>query len=264
MSKQRPVTLGLKLTLLLLIVCLTMSSAIAQESPNIEKLLEAAIKAGEGEDRAAWAEHAFKRHVLRQKLDEEGVVTWRQEMIFQITPTADGFDETLLEMDGRPATAAEVEEHKKAGRFQAHYEKTSELALENPFGKDLALLPLLYDQEHEYVGIEKFNGTPCHRIRWQAREESRSLPWQEKLKHAMKGTLCIAADDPDLIHADMETTREVKKGPVKMDKVRIAFNARPVGDVYLPSKIEMVSQIKIPGRRFRTHNIYRFTNYRKP
>ena len=264
MSRQRTVTLGLKLTLLLLMVCLTMSSAIAQESPDIEELLAAAIEAGEGEDRAAWAEHAFKRHVLRQKLDADDVVTWRQEMIFQITPTADGFDETLLEMDGRPATAAEVKEHKEAGKFQAHYEKTSELALENPFGADLALLPLLYDQEHEYVGLEKLDGTPCHRIRWQAREESRSLPWQEKLKHAMKGTLCVAADDPDLIHADMETIRPLKKGPVKIALFRIAFEAQRVGEAWLPSRLETVSHTDIPGKKYRTHNVYRYTDYRKP
>ena len=87
---------------------------------------------------------------------------------------------------------------------------------------------------------------------------------QEKLKRAMKGEMCVAADDPDLIHADMETVRAVRKGPVKVALFRIAFEARPVGEVWLPSKVEMVSHTDIPGKKYRTHNIYRYTDYRKP
>ncbi len=248
----------------LLVVWGAAGAALAQETPDIDDLLAAAVETGTGESRSAWGEHAFERHVLRQKMNEEGVVEWKQEMRFQVTPTAEGFDETLLEIDGRRPTEAEVKEHRKAGRFEKRYEDSTEMVLENPFGPDLAVLVLLYDQPHEYVGVEDLDGIACHRIRWQAREEPSKLPAQEKLKYAMKGTLCISTETSDLIHADMETTRDVKQGPVKMTKVRIAFNARPVGDVYLPSKIEMVSHVKIALKRFRTHNIYRFTDYRKP
>ena len=256
--------IGRTTVLSLLVVWGAAGAAVAQETPDIDNLLAVAMETGGSESRGAWGEHAFQRHVLRQKMDEEGVVEWKQQMRFQVTPTPEGFDETLLEMDGRKPTEAEVKEHREAARFGKRYGQSTELVLENPFGPDLAILPLLYDQVHEYVGVEDLDGIACHRIRWQAREAPSKLPVQEKLKYAMKGTFCISTETSEMVHADMETIREVKQGPVKMDKVRISFSARPFGDVYLPSKIEMVSRVRIPGTRFRTHNIYRFTDYRKP
>ena len=84
------------------------------------------------------------------------------------------------------------------------------------------------------------------------------------LKYAMMGSLCVETDGSNLIHADMATTRMVKNGPIKVSLVRIVFETRSVGGVWLPSKFEMVAHATLLGKKFRTHNIYRYSDYRRP
>lgn len=246
-------------------LCLLMSAAIpaTAQSPDSKALLDASLENASDIDRPAWVRHAFKRHVTRQRLDEEGDVEWRQTMLFQVTPTAGGLAEELLEIDGRAPTTAEVDKHRKRGLFAKHYEQTAGVVLENPLGKDLPLLPLIYEQEHEYVGMDAVDGIPCHRIRFDARPEPSGEPIEVKLRYAMKGELCISLEGQRLMHVDIQTVREVKS-VVRIKAVRIHFEARPQGDVWLPTFFEMKSDVKAIGMKFRTHNIYSYSDFRLP
>lgn len=78
--------------LLVISLLLPIAGPAAAEAPDVQKMLAASLEKGRGEDRAAWSAFAFRRRVTRQKLDAKGEVTWRQEMLFQVTPTAEGFD----------------------------------------------------------------------------------------------------------------------------------------------------------------------------
>jgi len=251
-------------TTLLLAVCLAAGLAVGETPPDLDDLLAAAVEANTL-DRSAWTGYSFKRHVLRQKLDTAGEVEWRQEMLFQNTPTAGGFDEILISMDGQPPSDSDVKKHRRAGRFQERYESSTELALDNPIGPDLELLPLLLDQEHRYVGEESVDGTACHRIAFSARKSpGADAPVPERLKHAMEGSMCISSDTSRLMAAELQTARPIAVGRKKIDQMRIVFAARPVNEIYLPSRIEIVSYVAIPGKKFRSHNVYRFTDFRKP
>ena len=247
------------------VICLLLlfASPSGAEAPDVKKMVASSLEKGRGEDRAAWSGFAFRRRVTRQKLDAEGEVSWGQEMLFQVTPTAEGFEEEIIEIDGREPTAKEVAEHRKAGRFEKHYATSADVAIDNPFGSDLALLPLVYEQEHRYAGEEEVDGIPCHRIRWEARPEPAGQPVEERLKHAMKGSVCLATDGNHLVQTEMQTVRPVAKGPVRIHSMRLRFEVRQVEDAWLPAVFEMRSELKLPGKKMRKHNIYRYSDYRR-
>jgi hypothetical protein len=249
---------------LIALAVLTALSGLAGAQPlDVATLLVEARAMAENEDFEAWGEHAFKRHVTRQQFDEEGDIEWKQEMVFQVTPSPTGFDEQLLEIDGREPTEKEFNKHRKAGRFENHYRDAESLILENPFGKDLPLLPLVLEQEHEYVGEDEFDGIPCSMVHFSPRPEP-DAPMPDKLRYAMQGDLCFSKADSRLIQVDVETTREVSKSLVGVKELRIQFELRPQGDAWLPARFEMRSDVKALGSPLRRHNIYRYTDYQRP
>jgi hypothetical protein len=249
--------------LLLGLALIAPAAPAAAQAPDIQAMLDTSLEMALGVDRDRWARHAFKRQVTRQQVDEDGEVEWRQVMLFQVTPTTGGFDEELLEIDGRPPKAKEVAKHRKSGRFAKHYEKTQEVQLENPFGADLPLLPLLYEQQHRYVGEEEVRGIPCHRLRFEARPEPADGSVNEKLRHAMEGTLCLSKEGSRMFHAELGTVRTVTSSGVRINSMRLHFEARKFGDAWLPTLFELHSDVKLPlGVKMRKHNIYRYSDYR--
>lgn len=260
MMRKATATVSSFALLLCALLVSTAAPAPAQQ-PDIKALLDASLENAKDIDRPAWGRHAFKRHVTRQRLDEEGDVEWRQTMLFQVTPTAGGLDEELLEMDSRAPTDSEKSKHRKKGMFAKHYAQTADVTLENPLGADLPLLPLIYEQEHKYVGEEEVDGIPCHRIRFDARPEPSGEPVEVKLRYAMQGELCISKEGKRLMHVDVGTVRPVKSA-VRIDTMRIHFEARPQGDAWLPTLFEMRSEAKAIGMKFNTHNFYRYSDFR--
>lgn len=249
-------------TILLLSLLLTTASGAAA-APDVETIVEESRRVQDA-DNAVWAELAFRRHVTRQRLGADGEVEWRQEMHFQVTPTAAGIDEELLEIDGRAPSAREVKQHRKAGRHVKHFQKISSGELRNPFGEDIELQPLIFDQEHRYVDQEEVEGVPCHRVEFDARPESEGLPTAEQLKRAAKGRACLSVDGLHLVEAEVETVRQVKKGPATLRHLRFHLEYRPGGEAWLPRLIEMRTELKIPGRSPRSWNFYRYSDYRRP
>ena len=234
----------------------------AVAATDTETILEESGRA-QAADHASWAAFAFHRHVTRQSLDSEGAVKSRQELHFQVTPAEDGFDELLVEIDGRAPTTKEVKEHRKKRRFTNHYTQSATLELENPLGEAWALMPLIYDQEHRLVGEEEIDGIPCHRVEFDAHPETKGASADERMRSAMKGSACIAVDGYHLVEAQLETVRPVKKGPASLHYLRLHFENRPVGDAWLPTLIEMRSDVKIPGMKFSKSNKYQYTEYRR-
>ena len=256
--------MGRYLTSVLLLGLLLMPAAgpAAGETLEIKAMLDSALAKAREVDRDAWGRHSFKRHVTRQQLDDDGDVEFRQVMLFQITPTAEGFDEQLLKMDGRKPTEKEVAKHRKAGKFEKHYAQTDGVILSNPFGADLPLLPLIYEQQHRYVGEEAVAGIPCHRIRFDTRPDPADAPIEVRLRHAMKGSLCISKVGSRLLQVEAESVREVRKGPIRIHHMGLRFESRPHGDVWLPEIFELKSDVRLLGQKMRRHNIYRFSDYR--
>ena len=251
------VTLGLALALACAIV-----TSLNSAGPDIETLLREVQRVQEA-DHQAWHGYSFRRHVIRQDVDREGTPQLLQEMHFLVIPKDDGFDETLLEIDGREPTDKEVKQHREAGRFEKHWRKSATLELDNPVGEDLALGEMIREQDHRIVGEEEIDGIRCHRVEFSPRPEPEKATTSERLSHAIKGSACFSVDGLHLVEAEMESTRPVKKGPAALNQLRIRMEQRPVGDVWLATLVEMQSDVKIPGKKLRKWNKYRYTEYRR-
>jgi hypothetical protein len=246
----------------ILALALTALSPAAAQQPDIEALLDASLDNALTTDRESWASHAFRRHVTRQRFDEDGDIEWRQEMLFQVTPNGEyTFDEELLELDGlRPAPKL-VAKHRKAQRFSNHFRATEFPSLENPFGKDLELMPLIYEQEHVYVGIDEVHGVECHRLQFRSRPEPTNAEVNDKLRYAMEGDLCISREGQRLIDATVATVREVDAA-VNIISMKMHFQARRFDGAWLPTLFELRSHVNAPlGMKFRTHNVYRYSDF---
>jgi hypothetical protein len=237
-------------------------TGVRSAEPDVETLLSEAQRVQEA-DHQAWHDYSFRRHVIRQDVDREGTPKLLQEMHFLVMPKGDGFDEALLEIDGRQPTDKEIEKHRKAGRFENHWRESATLELDNPVGEDLALGEMLREQDHRIVGEEEIDGIRCHRTEFSPRPEPEKATTNERLSHAMKGTACFSVDGLHLVEAEMVTTRPVKKGPAALNKLRIKMEQRPVGDVWLPTLVEMESDVKLPGKKLRKWNKYLYTKYRR-
>ena len=215
------------------------------------------------EDYDALGEYEFERHVRRQKLDKSGSVTWSTAYHFDVTPQAPGFDEQLVEIDGREPTQAEIAEHREAKRFEKRHETRG--SLKNPFGRDISVLPLLFEQRHEYVGRRVVRGQPCHKTKFSARNPPTKMPARRRLTYVLEGEACFSVNGNHVVEAEMETTRSVSSGVVTLHFLRVRLELEPAGDGnWLPSRFEVRSDVRIGLSRFRKSNVYRYTNPRRP
>lgn len=213
-------------------------------------------------DHERWIDYGFRREVHRERLDKDGTVSWSADYLFEVSAKASGFDEHLIEIDGRAPTAGEVLEHRQAGRFQKHYENAGSLS--NPFGKEIPLLPLLFDQRHEYVGRRYIRGHPCYKTRFSARNPPPKLPARRRLPYVLGGEACFSIPGDHLVVAEMESARSVSAGFVKLQYLKVRIETEPVGiDNWLPTKFEVQSDVRLGTKRLRKSNRYRYSNYRR-
>ena len=255
---SRALTLALPLAIALALALATPFSAA--ETPHQDELRRRLREAWSA-DVEAWGDYAFRRHVLRQSYDSKGEVTFRRELVFQVTPGADRFDEELIEIDGRAPSAKEVSYHRGKQRFTNHYEQAAELELDNPMGEDLALLPLIREQEHQLVGQEVVDGIPCYRTRFEAGEEVKRGSLNERLKHAIQGTACFDVKGFHVVSFEMETVRPVKNTGVKLSRLEMKIRGHAVGGAWLPASVEMVSHVSLFGKKLRKSNDYRYGDF---
>ena len=236
----------------------SMSLAETPDSETLKAETDRAWKA----DVEAWADFAFRRHVTRQTFDKDGNETFHLELLFENTPTAEGWDELLIEVDGALPEKSEVKDHRNAARFTKHYAQAAELELDNPVGEDLALLPMIQDQEHRFIGEEVVDGIPCYRTEFDSRPEPDGLSPRERLKYAIEGTACFSKDGYHLVVFEMETVRPVKKSPISMNFLRMTIKGHAVGDAWLPKLVELRSDVALLGKPMRKGNIYRYSDFR--
>lgn len=211
-------------------------------------------------DHAGWKAYSFRRYVKRQRLNRAWQPTWSTEYLFDVRPTDNGFDEELIEIDGRLPSPEEVLEHRMAGRFEKYYESGG--SLRNPFGKDLPLLPLLFGQKHVYAGRGIIQGAPCLKTEFSDRIPPSKESARRRLEYVFKGEACFSVYGHHLVFADMETARPVSAGIVKLQYLRMRIEMESVrDDLWLPTRIEFQADIRLGIRRLRKANLYRYSNY---
>jgi len=231
------------------------------ESPDMQ-MLKVGVDRAWIADIASWSEYAFDRSLTRQSYDADGGTKSRQDLRFRVTPNGEGgFDELLLEIDGRKPTSGEIKEHRKKGVFTKHFRQADELNLENPLGEDLALLPIIQAQDHEYFGEDEVDGIACHRTTFEARPAPEKASIREMLKYAIKGSACFSIDGSHLVEFEMETVRALNKGVLGMNSLRMVLRGQPVGDAWLPREVRLRSDVVLLGKRIRRSNAWYYSNF---
>ena len=214
-------------------------------------------------DYDAWPEYAFRRYVERRRLDKQEEVEWSAQYLLEVSPTLTGFDERLIEIDGREPTPQEIFEHRRAGRFEERYDRDG--SLENPFGKDLPVLPLLFNQRHEYVGRRVVRGHPCIKTEFPARNPPSREPARRRFEYVLTGSACFSIPGNHLVRGEMESAQAVSAGLVGLQYLRVEIESDPVGDgVWLPSRFEVRSDVRITFKQLRMWNLYRYFEFRRP
>lgn len=250
-----------------LTICLALpvfgSPPAPADEPDLDTLLRTARATLEA-DLAAWASYSFERRVVRERFDRDGEVSSRITYRFEVRPAGDGFDERLLSIDGEPPSAREVEYHRRLGRFEKHYRVALSAELDNPFGEDLPLLPLLFDQSHRYLGLDEIAGSPCHRLAFDPRPDVVDAPTAERLKRAARGSLCLSVDGGHVLEAEMESVRPVAQGRLGLNRLTLRFEATPVEGAWLPRLFEVRSDVKLGIGRMERRNRYEYTGYHQP
>jgi hypothetical protein len=247
---------------LVLIAAVLATGLTLAEPPDLKTLTECSDRAWE-QDIGSWANYAFDRHVTRRSLDKNDKVTFTQKMRFRVTPSAEGFDEVLVEIDGRKPTDKEVKEHREKAHFAKHYGQAEKLELENPLGENLALMPILQDQEYRIVGEEEVNGIPCIRAVFDAKPEVSGKGVREQLASAIKGSACFSVDGCHLVFYEMETVRQLKEFPITVKNLRLKFEGQPVDhDGWLLGKVELQSHVSVMGKDLRKSNSYGYSDFK--
>lgn len=247
-------------TVVLLALILSHPGTVGAEMPTLQTITKEADRAWHT-NVARWADHSFERHVTRLTFDKNGETTFRQEKRFRVRPDGDGFDEELLEIDGREPTEKEVKKNRRDSVFSKHYRQAGDLNLKNPLGEDLALLPIIQDQDHHLVGEEEVDGIPCYRTTFDARDEPDGVPIRERLKYSIKGSACFSKDGYHLVQFEMETVRALKKSGVAMNYLHMTIQGHPVGDAWLPKTVELRSDVFVLGKRLRKANLWAYSDF---
>jgi hypothetical protein len=230
--------------------------------PDLQTLTECSDRAWEA-DIGGWANYAFDRHVTRRSLDKSGEESFHQELHFRVTPADQGFDEKLVEVDGRQPTPKEAREHREKARFTKHYAQAENLELDNPIGENLALVPIIQNQDYRLVGEERVNGIPCHRVVFDAATEPGRGGVREQLLHAVKGSACFSVEGCHLVTFEMETVRTLKEGPIKLEFLKLSFKGQAVEHGWILESIELQSDLALFGKRIRKYNSYRYSDFRR-
>jgi hypothetical protein len=220
----------------------------------------AAAREQQVRDLAAWRRYRFVREVERQRLGSDGTPVEVVRLRFRVEPTGDGFNETLLWIDGREPTPREVAQHRRAGRFAAHYR-----GVITGRGQDVdegyALADLLSLPSYRAAGEEVVDGVRCLRFDFEPAPEAPG-GFAGRVARASQGTLWITVEGGHLARAEAHTVAAVRfaGGLVRIPRLVVRYQGRRVGeDVWLPAEIEVESEISLFGNPTRRRNRYSYS-----
>ena len=211
-------------------------------------------------DLRAWQDVSFTRSVERRRLDQAQQVIWRTSYRFDVVAEAGGFTENLLEIEGRAPTAREKKQHLRAGRFAKHYRQV----IEGAEGAELdglgALAFLFHLSSFRYDGTEIVLGRPCHRIAiLPTPQEKRASPL-ERVASATEGAIWLTRDSLHIARLETGLVRPISRGPVRVLAMQFEARAQSVGDLWLPERLEVRSDLRFAWQRRRIHNTYVYSD----
>ena len=231
--------------------------------PAPELALLAAARESQIRDLAAWREYRFLRDVERRRLGRGGEWELVERLQLRVEPRGEGFTETLLRIDGRAPTSAEVAKHRQAGRFAKHYESVIAGRAEE-IDEGYALADLLTLPSYRPSGREEVDGVRCLRFDFDPAPESPG-GLAGRVARASAGTLWLT-EDGHLVQALAHTVDTVRfaSGLVRIPHLEVRYVARQVdAGVWLPYEIALESEISIFGNGTVRRNRYRYSAFER-
>lgn len=241
----------------------TMAVGAGQPDPAPELALLAAARERQIRDLAAWREYRFLRDVERRRLGRDGEWHLVERLQLRVEPRREGFEETLLRVDGRVPTSAEVAKHRQAGRFAKHYESVIAGRAEE-IDEGYALADLLSLPSYRLSGREEVDGVRCLRFDFDPAPESPG-GLAGRVARASSGTLWLT-EDGHLVKALARTVDTVRfaSGLVRIPHLEVRYLARQVDSgVWLPVEIALESEISIFGNATWRRNRYRYSSFER-
>lgn len=247
------------------IAALVLSAGAADPAPAGEDLTALMDKARQVQvaDVAAWRAYRFKRSALREEVDDDGRIVVREDLLFDIRPSGEGFEEKLVKKDGRAPTGEEISYYGRKRPFAKHY---STLVTGTGEGEEggFSLGHLLRMTAYRYAGREVVEGTPCYRVDFSPDEDRQADGIAGKLTKAMEGSLWITVDGLHLARAEAQTVGAVSLALslAKVHQLEVSMVSAPVSaGVWLPKRIDVKARARILfSSRWRT-NRFRYLDF---
>lgn len=242
-----------------------MALLMAAPAPAGEDLSALMAKAQQVQlaDVKAWRDYRFHRTVHREEKNDSGRVLDGDHLVFEIQPAAEGFQERLLEIDGRKPTPGEAADHARKQSFSKHY-ATMVSGKGGGEEEGFTLGYLLRLSRYRYAGRETIGGKLCHRVDFSPDEGLETDGMAGKLVKAMEGRLWLTVDGLHLARAEARTVHAVSLALslAKVHQLEVFMESAPISEgVWLPQRIEVDSKARVFfSTRYRTLR-YRYSEF---
>jgi len=239
------------------------SAAAAGATPDLEALVKQARQAQRA-DILAWREYRFDRQERVEELTDTGQVKSVRTFDFEITPVGEGFDERLLMRDGLTPSEGEIEDQRRSGRFQKHYQTLlAGSGEEDPEG-GYSISTLLRLSEYRYGGRETLDGVECHRLDFDPQEHPPGSGLEARIAEAMSGSLWLSAEGAHLVRARTTSSRPItlSLGLFKVQSLEVGFDAERVAtDRFLPRRLSIVSHARLVFIGQHRRRVFTYSQY---
>ncbi|MCB1032828.1 MAG: hypothetical protein KDD47_03230, partial [Acidobacteria bacterium] len=153
--------------------------------------------------------------------------------------------------------------HRSAGRFAKHYrEMLSGKSEHSLIGDELSLPSILGRATYIYRHRELVSGVHCHRLDLVAQPE-RNVPSAQALADATEGSLWLAVEGLHMVRWQTRLVRSVHQGIARVEKLQLRVELEERGESWLPSEIELLSEVGIGPITLRKRNRYLYSEFRR-
>jgi hypothetical protein len=238
-------------------------SAAAGAAPDLQALVKQARQAQRA-DILAWREYRFDRQERIEELTDTGQVKSVRTFDFEITPVGEGFDERLLMRDGLTPSEGEIEDQRRSGRFQKHYQTLLAGSEEEDPEGGYSISTLLRLSEYRYGGREMLEGVECHRLDFEPQEHPPGSGLEARIAEAMSGSLWLSAEGAHLVRARTTSSRPItlSLGLFKVQSLEVGFDAeRVAADRFLPRQLSIVSHARLVFLGQHRRRVFTYSEY---
>ena len=211
-------------------------------------------------DTAAMEGFSFRRRVVRRTLGRDGEPKSVETLDSRVTPTSSGFDERLLEIDGRRPTAREVEQHREAGTFSRHHRQLLEGSVDFGLAADLRLSVLLETYRYEFVGEESLNGVPCYRFEVQPFDAPEDATRMERIAAASHGSFWITREGRHFARMEVQLANPLRMVGVTLRALDLSMEKQEHHGEWLTTRAEVRSEFRF-GVTVRKHNTWTYWDF---